>query len=276
MVSRVLSCPPCCTGGRGEHAGRFARPEFPHDHWAGSTVPEVLHRRSHVAEAGGAAERQSNAFREIGGLDIGRAGRPELRFNWRLHTDDNLRHGAQTRRCTPGRTRCRGQSAAQGPARNRDDCSKERESPTSLLYPPYVGRYGFSLASFPGTRRASLCRGEFRPDQRQPRFTTLLSLVPLVAVVLSIVAVVPFFPSMVEQLRTFARAQLPAGAQRRDDHRLHSAVLAASGQGHGRGFAGSCGHGGLMLLLTIERAFNHVWAVRKRAPGGGALRLLPA
>ena len=41
-------------------------------------------------------------------------------------------------------------------------------------------------------------------------FTTLLSLVPLVAVVLSIVAVVPFFPNLVEQLEIFlARSFLP-------------------------------------------------------------------
>mgnify|MGYP000897045203 CR=1 FL=1 len=93
-------------------------------------------------------------------------------------------------------------------------------------------------------------------------FTTLLSLVPLVAVVLSIVAAVPFFPSMVEQLELFlARSFLPE----RSAGMIIEHVLQFSRQAIKVTAVGSLVlvATALMLLLTIERAFNHVWLVRE-------------
>lgn len=91
-------------------------------------------------------------------------------------------------------------------------------------------------------------------------FTTLLSLVPLVALILSALAAVPFFPSFVEQLDQYVvRHLLPSGnagmiakyvlqfSQRAAKVTLiGSAVLVVTV---------------VLLLLTIERAFNHVWSV---------------
>ncbi|MCM8613092.1 YihY family inner membrane protein [Accumulibacter sp.] len=93
-------------------------------------------------------------------------------------------------------------------------------------------------------------------------FTTLLSLVPLVAVVLSIVAAVPFFPSMVEQLELFlARSFLPE----RSAGMIIEHVLQFSRQAIKVTAVGSLVlvATATMLLLTIERAFNHVWLVRE-------------
>ncbi|EXI91851.1 MAG: ribonuclease BN/unknown domain fusion protein [Candidatus Accumulibacter sp. BA-94] len=112
-------------------------------------------------------------------------------------------------------------------------------------------------------------------------FTTLLSLVPLVAVVLSIVAVVPFFPSMVEQLELFlARSFLPE----RSAGMIIEHVLQFSRQAIKVTAVGSLVlvATAAMLLLSIERAFNHVcvpsttsgWCA-KHALGGAARASIP-
>lgn len=106
-------------------------------------------------------------------------------------------------------------------------------------------------------------------------FTTLLSLVPLVAVVLSLVAVVPFFPRMVQQLEVFlARSLLPErGAGMIIEHVLEFSRNAANVTAIGSlALVATV----LMLLLTIERAFNHVWLVREKRPWWQRLRLFAA
>lgn len=103
-------------------------------------------------------------------------------------------------------------------------------------------------------------------------FTTLLSLVPLVAVVLSIVAAVPFFPSIVEQLELFlARSFLPEQSA----GKIIEYVLQFSEQALKVTAVGSLVlvATAVMLLLTIERAFNHVWLVRETRPWWRRLRL---
>lgn len=106
-------------------------------------------------------------------------------------------------------------------------------------------------------------------------FTTLLSLVPLVAVVLSIVAVVPYFPSIVDKLDLFlARSLLPersAGLIIR--HILQFSQKAGNVTAFGSlALAVTV----VLLLLTIERAFNHVWSVKENRPWWRRLRLYAA
>jgi membrane protein len=106
-------------------------------------------------------------------------------------------------------------------------------------------------------------------------FTTLLSLVPLVAVVLSIVAIVPFFPSIIGHLQTFlARSFLPEQSA----EMIIAYVLQFSQQAVKVTAVGSLVlvATALMLLLTIQRAFNHVWAVTETRPWWQRLRLLAA
>ncbi len=106
-------------------------------------------------------------------------------------------------------------------------------------------------------------------------FTTLLSLVPLVAVVLSIVAVVPFFPSMVEQLELFlARSLLPE----RSAGMIIEYVLEFSQKAAQVTAVGSLVLVAtvLMLLRTIQRTFNHVWSVSETRPWWQRLRLFVA
>lgn len=103
-------------------------------------------------------------------------------------------------------------------------------------------------------------------------FTTLLSLVPLVAVILSIVALVPFFPSMLDQLAQFlARSLLPE----RSAGMIIDYVLQFSHQAVNVTAVGSIAlvATALVLLLTIERVFNHVWSVTETRPWWHRLRL---
>lgn len=106
-------------------------------------------------------------------------------------------------------------------------------------------------------------------------FTTLLSLVPLIAVVLSIVAAVPFFPSMIEEFDRFlARSLLPE----RSAGMIITYLLQFSQNAVNVTAVGSLALVAtvLMLLLTIERVFNHVWSVSNRRPWWQRLRLFAA
>lgn len=106
-------------------------------------------------------------------------------------------------------------------------------------------------------------------------FTTLMSLVPLVAVVLSIVARVPVFPGMVDQLAQFlARSLLPE----RSAGMIIDHVLQFSQQASNVTAVGSLVLIATvaMLLLSIERAFNHVWSVAETRPWWHRLRLFSA
>lgn len=96
-------------------------------------------------------------------------------------------------------------------------------------------------------------------------FTTLLSLVPLVTVMLSVVAVFPFFSVLVERVDAFLVANvLPAKAggaitKYTLEFSQKAARLTSIGVGIVVLTAG-------MLLGSIERAFNHVWRVRRPRP----------
>jgi membrane protein len=94
-------------------------------------------------------------------------------------------------------------------------------------------------------------------------FTTLLSLVPLVAVVLSVVAAVPVFPRLVEQLDLYlARSLLPE----RSAGMIVQYLLQFSEKAGKVTLVGSLVLIATVVLLlsTIERAFNHVWRVTSR------------
>ncbi len=103
-------------------------------------------------------------------------------------------------------------------------------------------------------------------------FTTLLSLVPLAALVLSLVSAAPFFSGFVDQLDQYVvRNLLPSGSAgmiakyvSQFSHKAANvtliglAVLVATV---------------VLLLLSIERAFNHVWSVVDVRPWWRRLRL---
>jgi membrane protein len=106
-------------------------------------------------------------------------------------------------------------------------------------------------------------------------YTTLLSLVPLVAVVLGIISVLPFFPGMVDQLNQFViRSLLPE----RSAGMIIEYILGFSQK------AANVTLVGLsvlvttvfLLLKTVERAFNHVWRVSENRPWWRQMRLYAA
>jgi len=94
-------------------------------------------------------------------------------------------------------------------------------------------------------------------------FTTLMSLVPLVAVVVSVASAVPYFDVLLGRLEQLIReALLPAGAANtivgnigRFSHKAQQLTWA--------GIA-LLGVTAFMLMHTIERAFNHLWLVEPR------------
>ncbi len=105
-------------------------------------------------------------------------------------------------------------------------------------------------------------------------FTTLLSLVPLVALILSLMTALPVFQGLVDQVDHFlVRNLLPE----RSGGSIAGYILKFSQK------AAQVTTVGLLmllataflLLLTIERAFNHVWSVGPR-PFGQRLKLYAA
>ena len=106
-------------------------------------------------------------------------------------------------------------------------------------------------------------------------YTTLLSLVPLVAVVLGVMSVLPSFPGLVDQLNQFVmRSLLPE----RSAGMIINYVLEFSQKAANVTVFGLAGlvASVLLLLLSIERTFNHVWRVSARRPWWKKLRLYAA
>ncbi len=106
-------------------------------------------------------------------------------------------------------------------------------------------------------------------------FTTLLSLVPLVAVVFGIVSALPFFPGMMDQFDQFLiRSLLPErSAGLIIEYVLQFSQNAADVTVVGLSVLVITVY---FLLLTIERAFNHVWSVTGTRRWWRRLRLYAA
>jgi membrane protein len=103
-------------------------------------------------------------------------------------------------------------------------------------------------------------------------FTTLLSLVPLVALLISLISVVPFLSGLADQLDQYVvRNLLPSGsAGMISKYVLKFSQKAAKVTWIGLLLLIATA---ILLLLTIERAFNHVWSVEKPRPWWRRLRL---
>lgn len=103
-------------------------------------------------------------------------------------------------------------------------------------------------------------------------YTTLLSVVPLLAIVLGVLSVLPFYADLVHQLERFLlRALLP---EQNAGQIIHYLLMFSHKAAH---FT-LIGLGGLLvvvlfLLVSIERAFNHIWRVQEDRPWWKKLRL---
>lgn len=94
-------------------------------------------------------------------------------------------------------------------------------------------------------------------------FTTLMALVPLVAVVLSVASIVPYLDSLVDRLELLIReALLPPGAA----GTIAGSIGKFSHKAQRLTMAGIAvlGVTAFLLMNTIERAFNQLWQVRPR------------
>lgn len=94
-------------------------------------------------------------------------------------------------------------------------------------------------------------------------FTTLMALVPLVAVVLAVAGAIPFFDLLVNRLDLLIReALLPSGAA----GTIAGSIGKFSHKAQQLTWAGIAllSVTAFLLMNTIERAFNHLWLVKPR------------
>ena len=93
-------------------------------------------------------------------------------------------------------------------------------------------------------------------------FTTLLALVPLVTIMATVMTAFPVFDSVVETLRTYVAGNLvPAGSSR-----LITVYMQQFAENAARLTAFGIillGVTAIMLMLTIDRAFNTIWRVKR-------------
>jgi membrane protein len=92
-------------------------------------------------------------------------------------------------------------------------------------------------------------------------FTTLLSIVPIVTVALTIVAAFPVFAEMTAAIQTFILENMvPDSADAVVNYTQQFSTNAAKLTAVGIGFLAVTS---IMLLLTIDRAFNDIWRVKR-------------
>ena len=92
-------------------------------------------------------------------------------------------------------------------------------------------------------------------------FTTLLALVPLLTVVFAILSMFPFFVEWRDEIETFLYSNLAPATGDAVQTYLRD-FAGQSGSLTGLGLAGLLVTA-LLLLSTIEDAFNQIWTVRK-------------
>lgn len=95
-------------------------------------------------------------------------------------------------------------------------------------------------------------------------FTTLLSLVPLITIAFTVISAFPVFAEMSGALRNFALQNLlPQSAETIARYAQQFTTNAARLTAVGIGFLSLTA---ILLLVTIERAFNDIWRVRRPRP----------
>jgi len=120
---------------------------------------------------------------------------------------------------------------------------------------------------YPRSRIGSIVRRFFAENMVQTSaalaFTTLMALVPLVAVILSVAEAIPFLDLLISRLDLLVRdALLPSGVA----GTVAGNIGRFSHKAQGLTVAGIAvlGITALLLLNTIERTFNHLWQVKPR------------
>lgn len=100
-------------------------------------------------------------------------------------------------------------------------------------------------------------------------FTTLLALVPLLTVSFSILSIFPVFSDLKSQIQPFIFNNFLPASGEVVQHYLHSFVDHASNLSlFGTLFLVATV---VMMMLTIEQAFNHVWMIKSRRRGFSSL-----
>lgn len=107
-------------------------------------------------------------------------------------------------------------------------------------------------------------REDFAQTSASLAFTTLLSIVPLVAVVLGVMSAMPSFLRMIDQLDQMMRNMLPE----RSAGMIVGHVLDFSQKALNVTVAGllALAATAMALLRTVERAFNKVWKTARKRP----------
>ncbi|MES2563471.1 MAG: YihY family inner membrane protein [Pseudomonadota bacterium] len=92
-------------------------------------------------------------------------------------------------------------------------------------------------------------------------FTSLLAIVPVVTIAVTVISAFPIFAGVTAALHSFILQNLvPASVESIASYTQQFSMNAAKLTAVGIGFLAITA---IMLLLTIERAFNHIWRVRR-------------
>ncbi|MEI7430661.1 MAG: YihY family inner membrane protein [Betaproteobacteria bacterium] len=130
----------------------------------------------------------------------------------------------------------------------------------------------FPIGAFFGKVLRRFVAEKFDQISASLAFTTLLSLVPLVAIILGVISLLPVFPGIVDQFDHFlVRDLLPE----RSAGMIIKYLLEFSQKAAHVTLVGLAGLliTVLFLLVSIERAFNHVWRVEGSRPWWKRMRL---
>lgn len=143
---------------------------------------------------------------------------------------------------------------------------------TSVYYSELMTHSFFRLRRFLARIAQRFVEENFDQISASLAFTTLLSLVPLVALMLSLVSAAPFFSSFVDQFDQYlVHNLLPSGsAGMISKYLLQFSYKAANVTLIGLVVLAATV---VLLLLSIERVFNHVWSVVAVRPWWRRLRL---
>ena len=126
--------------------------------------------------------------------------------------------------------------------------------------------------SFPLAVAARFREEHFAQAAASLAYTTLLSLVPLTAMVLAIVAVFPIFSGVVEQVDNFLVANLMPGKTGTVVAKYVTNFSLKAGRLTSVGFA-LLAFTAFLLLANLEQTFNRVWRVSTPRPFAARLQL---
>src|SRR3954468_1799390 len=257
---RFLAAVQACA--RREHARRLAgqRAALPEKR---TTVPEMLQRRRHVAEASGAAEREAGAFLEVAELRIRWTGFGDLR---RRRRGREARHRAHARHGARHALDAIGDQLGHAAHRAVDGVVKnEHIGHRGIIRATMMIRNAWRyLIAFAAALPRRLFEDRLTQAAGSLTYTTLLSIVPLVVVALALSTAFPAFDRVIGELQNYLINNFLPKAKGIDTV-VRQFNTFASGVGKLTGLGlGVLGVTAVMLMLTVDDVMNRIFRVERK------------